>query len=265
MEFNGPVDFFSPSGEILASQGDVILAPSNETVVSGGQLVPRLDLAQNLGDENRRWDTIYTGSGNFTERPTVNGSGVLLQGEAAAAGGGGSGVDSLNGLTGDVDIVGVSGVDVSTSDQNILVGTNVSGLTTIIQEVGFSGLFGSIFSEAAENQTTNSTVYVQAVRLTTPADLEAGTYRIAWSMQVSADGGDEDEGAVFYRVQLDDTTELMEVNPIFETADTALQFGGFTHEFLTGGVHTIDVDFRTTAGDVAAIIERTRVDMWRIS
>lgn len=262
MEFNGPVDFFSPSGQLLASQGDIVLAPGNETVVSGGQLVPRLDLQQNLGDENRRWDTLYTGSGNFTERPTVNGSGVLLQGEAAAAGGGGSGVDSLNGLTGNVDIVGVSGVDVTTSGQSVLVGTDVNDLTTIIQEIGFSGLFASVFSEATENQSTNSTVFVQAMRLTTPADLEAGTYRITWSMQVSAD---DDENAVFYRVQLDDTTNLMLVNPIFKAADRALQFGGFTHELLTGGVHTIDVDFRTTAGDVAAIIEKARVDMWRIS
>lgn len=262
MEFNGPVDFFSPSGQLLASQGDIVLAPGNETVVSGGQLVPRLDLQQNLGDENRRWDTLYAGSGNFTQRPTVNGSGVLLQGEAAAAGGGGSGVDSLNGLTGDVDIVGVSGIDVATSGQSILVGTEVDGLTTIIQEIGFSGLFSAVFSEAVENQTTNSTVYVQAMRLTTPVDLVEGTYRISWSMQVSAD---DDSQQVFYRVELDDTTELMEVNPSFEDDDSSMQFGGFSHEFLTGGVHTIDVDFRTTDGDVAAIIERARIDMWRIS
>ena len=83
MEFNGPIDFLPGSGQLLAPQGDLILAPGNEVVVSGGQLVPLADLLQNLGDAARRWDTLFAGSGNFVTRPTVGGSGVLLEGEAS--------------------------------------------------------------------------------------------------------------------------------------------------------------------------------------
>ena len=50
-----------------------------------------------------------------------------------------------------------------------------------------------------------------------------------------------------------------------EDSDASGQVGGFAHEFLSAGVHTIDVDFSTDNGDVASIIEKARVDMWRIA
>jgi len=85
MEFNSPIDFFSPSGQLIAPQGDLIFAPSNEVIVSGVGLRPSLDLIQGLGDAARRWNTLFAGSGNFLDRPTVNNSGILLQGEATAS------------------------------------------------------------------------------------------------------------------------------------------------------------------------------------
>lgn len=64
----------------------------NNVFVSGS-LQPFQDCVSNLGNSTEKWATIYacniitdridTTSGVFNERPTVNGSGVLLQGEAA--------------------------------------------------------------------------------------------------------------------------------------------------------------------------------------
>jgi len=72
---------------------------------SGVSLRPEVDCtaldAIDLGQEELRWKTLYSCSGNFLDRPSVNGSGVLLQGEAA---GGGGGVTSIEGLAGVVDL-----------------------------------------------------------------------------------------------------------------------------------------------------------------
>lgn len=201
-KFNSDVVFIDLSGQVRVIHGDLTLRANPDgdghvIVGSGISLRPEVDCdavdAMDLGQDGLRWKTLFSCSGNFLERPTVNGSGVLLQGEAAAGGGVAAGVDTingisgvvtlasvndaitittngqtiefsgiftqasgslleniadlvgsgvvnrLNGLSGVVEIIGVSGIEVSTSGQNILVGLNVSGILSTIQNIGFSG------------------------------------------------------------------------------------------------------------------------------
>ena len=49
-----------------------------------GSLVPERDAIYSLGTSSLRWANIYAVSGVFSSRPTVNGSGVVLQGEVPA-------------------------------------------------------------------------------------------------------------------------------------------------------------------------------------
>ena len=81
MEINGPLDFLQPSGQVLAPQGDLILAPGNSVVVSGVPLHPRFTDSQDFGSAVTRWRNLYARGADFTEVPTVNGSGLGLAGE----------------------------------------------------------------------------------------------------------------------------------------------------------------------------------------
>lgn len=83
MEFNSELDFLQPSGQVIAAQGDVILAPINSVTISGAPIQPFEDNAQDVGSNVTRWRNIFATSGNFIQRPSVDGSGVLLQGEDA--------------------------------------------------------------------------------------------------------------------------------------------------------------------------------------
>jgi len=97
-KFNGDVIFIDGSGQVRAVHGDLTLR-ANEAggghiiVGSGDTLRPEADCNSSepidLGLDFLRWNTLYACSGNFLQRPTVNGSGVLLQGEAAEGGDGG--------------------------------------------------------------------------------------------------------------------------------------------------------------------------------
>jgi hypothetical protein len=48
-----------------------------------GQIIPDTNCLYDLGSGTERFNTLYACSGNFTSRPTVNNSGVLLQGESS--------------------------------------------------------------------------------------------------------------------------------------------------------------------------------------
>ena len=133
VRYNGDIVFIDTSGQVRSRFGGLTLRGDDTgladvIVGSGASLRPETDcqgpLPIDLGRDYLRWNTLYACSGNFLERPTVNGSGVLLQGEAAAGGGG---VTELNDLTGDIDIVSVNdAVDVSENGQNI----ELSGMFT---------------------------------------------------------------------------------------------------------------------------------------
>ena len=85
-KFNSDVVFVDGSGQVRSSNGDLTLRAEdvemNDIIVGDGRsLRPEINLATDLGLDYLRWNTLYASGGNFTTRPVVNGSGVLLQGE----------------------------------------------------------------------------------------------------------------------------------------------------------------------------------------
>jgi hypothetical protein len=61
---------------------NTISAPTSGTFINvGSSLVPERDAIYSLGTSSLRWANIFAVSGTFSARPTVNGSGVMLQGD----------------------------------------------------------------------------------------------------------------------------------------------------------------------------------------
>ena len=162
-KFNSDVVFIDTSGQVRVINGDLTLRGNPDgtghvIVGSGISLRPEVDCnatdAMDLGQDGLRWKTLFACSGNFLERPTVNGSGVLLQGEAA--GGGAAGVDSVNGLSGAIDIVSVNdAIDVSENGQDIELNgmfTSASG-QLLDQLVAQSGLNCTTLTFSASDGT----------------------------------------------------------------------------------------------------------------
>lgn len=88
--FNTDVVFIDASGQVRTLIGDLTLRanPNGDGHIiagSGISLRPEVNCdaldAMDLGQEELRWNTLFACGGNFLNRPTVNGSGVVLQGE----------------------------------------------------------------------------------------------------------------------------------------------------------------------------------------
>lgn len=175
----------------------------------------------------------------------------------------GSGIDtqtSINGLSGTLFMVGVSGVDVTTSGTDtIVVSANPSGITNIIQEVGFSGLFGGVLTVNTADQSTNSAAFIEALSLSITTS--GGLYRIGWTVEGEVDS----DGKIGrYQVQLDDTTTLMSICPSFSEEDSPEVFSSFDYQPLDEGTHAIDLDFAVADTGVINTIRRARIEAWRV-
>jgi hypothetical protein len=78
---NGDLIFGESSGQIVASTGSLTLrADSTGTgsiiAGSGLSLRPDRDNFMTLGQQDNRWSNIFAGSGTFSQRPSVGGSGI---------------------------------------------------------------------------------------------------------------------------------------------------------------------------------------------
>lgn len=143
-KFNSDVVFIDMSGQVRVIHGDLTLRANPDgdghiIVGSGISLRPEVNCdaadAIDLGQAIHRWKTLFACSGNFLDRPTVNGSGVLLQGDTVPASVA-AGVDTLNGLSGVVTL------------------TSVNDAITIIendQTIEFSGIFTQASGSLLEN------------------------------------------------------------------------------------------------------------------
>jgi hypothetical protein len=67
MEFNGPVDFFSTSGQILAPNGDLTITPLDDVVVSNADIYPTTS-TQDIGTMSSKWRRLIAQSGIFSDR-----------------------------------------------------------------------------------------------------------------------------------------------------------------------------------------------------
>lgn len=150
--FNTDVIFIDTSGQVRAVHGDLTLRANEDggghvIVGSGISLRPEVNCdaldAIDLGQEIHRWKTLFACSGNFLDRPTVNGSGVLLQGEATAPAGVSAGVNSVNNLSGVITLASVNDAITIVENGQIIefsgIFTQASG--TLLENV--SNLVGS--------------------------------------------------------------------------------------------------------------------------
>jgi hypothetical protein len=119
------------------------------------------------------------------------------------------------------------------------------------------------WAESTGISTRTSSVYGQKLRLTTSV-LVAGDYYVGWQCETGNSGNDR---ALGVRVQVDDTTTLLENvskhrgratenPPIFNV------LSGFDVVTLTAGSHDIDLDWASFAS--TAYIKNARLEIWRL-
>lgn len=129
---------------------------------------------------------------------------------------------------------------------------------------GGGGVFGSehTYGESLSISSTTSTTYIQKLKVTT-ASVPAGDYYIAWSGEQLTDKASV---AVGHRVQVDDTTTLIEPLHKKVGAGEWEPFGGSGEVTLTAAAHDVDLDHLTAAGTgVGSQIRNVRIAIWRVS
>jgi hypothetical protein len=132
---------------------------------------------------------------------------------------------------------------------------------------GGSSIFGSRFQEvSSESESTNdTTTWSEKLTIDMPGDTPAGKYRIGWFYTwASTTQLNDFEG----RVEIDDTTNVLThaQEPQDVGTDQNQPVSGFAYVDLTAAAHTIDLDFRRSAGISGTMyIRQVRLEVWRIS
>lgn len=124
------------------------------------------------------------------------------------------------------------------------------------------GEFATLAEDLTQS-TTASTAFVQKLRLTTPA-VDVGKYRIGFSWTWNNENTFDDTAV---QIELDDTTQLylMLAEPSDASLDQQRSAGGFAQVDLTAGVHTFDMDFRTSDAVSDARIAQARLEFWKVT
>lgn len=85
VRFNSDILFIDTSGQVRSRDGDLTLRADDsgqrDIIVGSGRSLRPETTSIDLGLSYLPWRHLYAGGGSFTSRPTVNGSGVLLQSE----------------------------------------------------------------------------------------------------------------------------------------------------------------------------------------
>jgi len=125
-----------------------------------------------------------------------------------------------------------------------------------------SGLFGGYnkYAQSVAESSTNSTAYIEKVNLTT-VDVPEGVYRIGWTWEWRHSKSNTNFLA---RVQIDDTTNVyvFSSSPIVDV-NTWRLVTGFSHQTLTSGVHTIDIDYASSSAGSTSYIRNVEIEFWR--
>lgn len=122
------------------------------------------------------------------------------------------------------------------------------------------GYFGNDAQDASVEveQNTTSTIYIQALRLTT-TNLPAGNYRVEYCAEMQGVNGVSRFTDI--QVEIDDTTLIAEYSDV--DSQSWLSVSGFWNGAIAAGVHTIDVDFKRNGTSGTARIRRVRLTLWR--
>ena len=127
------------------------------------------------------------------------------------------------------------------------------------------GVFGDEFQFAPpldQTFSTNSTTYVTAYTFTTTS-LPAGNYRINWFFRQQWDFFTTTVCST--RVRLDGSTTLTEyITSDIDPSINRIPHGGFRRVALTAGIHTIDLDHRTSDSSDPVRILDPEIQIFRV-
>ncbi len=130
-----------------------------------------------------------------------------------------------------------------------------------------AAIFGTQFNAAESLTRSTTTSFDFQFKLNLNVTVPAGDYIILWSAAI---GNDDEETGVGFRVELDNTTELINVRPQVgrETVDEWSHNPG-GHAIVTlDGTHDFDIDFQdidAEAGGGVAFIEDAYLTLWRVT
>jgi len=124
-------------------------------------------------------------------------------------------------------------------------------------------VFGLNFQEAEEAGpiSTTSKNFSEALTLIT-SSLPPANYKVGWCFEWNMSNSSY---PFVCRVQVDDTTTLMETNIRTPDANSWNVLSGHKCIDLTSGSHDIDVDFKSSKNGKTASIRNIRLEFWRIS
>ncbi len=122
-----------------------------------------------------------------------------------------------------------------------------------------------VYESSDSTSSTSSTSYQRKLRLSA-YNLPAGDYRINWYYEWSSTGSYWGGGAFRARVQINNTTTIMEydTNPSDYGNDRWKPASGFYVGSLSGDVD-IDLDYCISNNNYSSYIRRARLDIWRVS
>jgi hypothetical protein len=126
---------------------------------------------------------------------------------------------------------------------------------------GGGGVFGSSYSfgSSEPSSSTSSNTYQQKLKLT--AATAAGTYVVFWQALMTTSSANKNFQA---RIQVDDSTTLMEVQSRVAVAGQDFVFSGVSQVTLTAANHDFDIDYSSTVASSTSM-EKARIVIWRIS
>ena len=146
---------------------------------------------------------------------------------------------------------------------------NFTGPVEVTDEGSAEAKVALIFGSHAQDEeslgesqtTTEFPSYARKLRLSTPS-IPEGRYRIGWSFEWLG----ENVSDYFYtRVQLDDSTDLMNMKCEPKDNKNWHPLAGFAYSDLSSGSHSIDIDYACQASIDPIHIRKARLEIWRVS
>lgn len=130
-------------------------------------------------------------------------------------------------------------------------------------EVYIEPLFGSWYgwSLADSESSTNSTSWIQKTTYTSPV-IPDGFYRIGYTFEWRRDSTGNDFLA---RIQINNTTDIMNMNEESKDPHSWHLCGGFQIVALSAGSYTIDLDFSGESTGNTSYIRNARLEFWMIT
>jgi len=128
---------------------------------------------------------------------------------------------------------------------------------------GVTSVSGTYYAYAKSDgsSSTNSINWVNKVSLTT-STVVSGTYKIGWYSEMQRNSQAND---LKYRIYLDGTTELCNINHEHSDQSNWFPLSGFDILTVASGSHTVAVQFCGETTGNTSYIRRARVDITRIA